>query len=344
MNKPLLTRLITVTALLSSALPIFAAPMKFSSPVAAECYLNHHFDAGCGYFDQGDWKAAAKQFSLALKALPCSPEGAEAHFYLGVCHFEMEDLEFANMEFNAYLKKSTNPNRFEEAVFYKFCIAEAFRCGARRRIFRLPYCPKWISARSLALTIYDEVIAALPNQDIAAEALYSKGCLLQKLKEYRESVEAFQQIIRRFPKHELAPQAYLKITAVYLEQSRIELQNPDLLALADLTVERFERDFPRDERIAEAKSRVQCIREGYAGGLCDIGRFYERMKKPFAALIYYKSAVEQFPGTSAAAFATRRIECLGEVAAECCVAEPESCTNENAEAEEELDPDLALEE
>ena len=101
----------------------------------------------------------------------------------------------------------------------------------------------------------------------------------------------------------MAPLAYLCINRVYVEQSLSEFQNPDLLALAQINYRKFARDFPKEERLAEAEADIHAIKEIYARGLYDTGQFYERVSKPKASVIYYLNAIKQFPDTHVADYA-----------------------------------------
>lgn len=266
-----------------------------------------HFNLGKKALDEGQWPEAVRQYRMVTSSFPNSTFAAESYFYLGVAYFNQRELDFANDAFSSYLRSKNNPRLFQEAVEYKCSIADQFAAGARRRVLGTKKLPKWASGTALALKIYDEVIAALPSHDIAARALYSKGALNWQLKNYRDSVEAFQMVIKRFPKNELAPESYVAISKVYLEQGRFEFQNPDVLAFAQINLRRFKQDFPREERIAEVESDLLAIKEIYAQGLYDTGQFYERIHQPKASIIYYHNAIEQFPETKVAELSRQRL-------------------------------------
>lgn len=283
----------------------------FRSEVEADCYLTKHYNLGCKYYNNEEWRKASSEFERVIFYFPCNDAAADASYYLAVSYFEMNEYDFANEEFSNYLKASQHPEFFEDAVAFKFCIAEHFKRGKKKHPFKMRYLPKWVSGQDSALVIYDEVVAALPNHELAIRALYSKGELLSSMREYRDSVEAYQTIIRRFPKNEIVPACYLKIADAYIEQARLEFQNPDILALAELNVRKFQNDFPRDERVAIAEESVRCIKEMYAKGLCDLGLFYERIHHPEAAAIYFQSSIEEFPDTRVAQFCRSRLICLG---------------------------------
>lgn len=266
-----------------------------------------HHKLALDAYEKADWKESARHFSILANSFRTSPTAMDASFFLGVCYFNMQEYEFANNAFSAYIGGKSHPKYFIEAIEYKFSVAEAFSNGAKRRFFSTKQLPKWASGDALGLEIYDEVIAALPSHDFAARSLYSKGRLLWQQKDYRNSVDCFQLLVKRFPKHELGPEGYLAITQVYLEQSKCEFQNPDILAFAELNLRRFKKQFPKEERLIQAEKNVLAIKEVYAAGLYETGLFYERTGKVAASIIYYKNAVQQFPETVIAKWCTRRL-------------------------------------
>lgn len=303
----------------------------FTSEEEADNYLTTHYNRGCEHYNRQKWRRASSEFEKVIYFFPNSEDAAKASYFLAICYFEMKEYDFANEEFSNYLKASHHPAFFEDAVYYKFCIAEYFKSGKKRRPFKMRYLPKWISAQDSALTIYDEVVAAFPNHELTIRALNSKADLLKSMGEYRDCVETYQTIIRRFPKDEIVPACYLNIAETYDLQSRYEFQNPDILAFAELNVRKFKDDFPRDDRVIIAEESVCRIKEMYAKGLCDLGLFYERMEQPDAAAIYYQSSIEEFPDTRVAEFCRSRLICLGyakEEAPVSCEEEPNACIDE----------------
>ncbi|MBS4167393.1 outer membrane protein assembly factor BamD [Parachlamydia sp. AcF125] len=273
--------------------------------------MHVHYNLGVQAYNQENWHEAAKQFHIVTSNFSSSSWAQEALFFLGVANFQLEEFELANRAFTEYLSAHGCPEHFETAIEYKFAIAEKFREGARRHLLGTKQLPKWASGESLALQIYDEIIVAVPSLDIAAQALYSKGLYLWELKEFRESVESFQLLIRRFPKHELVPESYVAISQVYLDQSSAELQNPDILAFAEVNKRKFEKDFPGEERLLEVEANVVKIKEIYARGLFETGSFYERKGYPKAAAIYYQNTIAKFPGTQIAERCRKRLFALG---------------------------------
>ena len=170
--------------------------------------------------------------------------------------------------------------------------------------------PKWLSAKDLAVEIYDEVIATLPRHELASEALYRKGKLHYELEDFKASIEAYQTLIRRFPKHTRAPDSYVGIAHVYLKQCEVEFKDPDFLDLARLNVKKFREDFPAEDRLESAQTMLLDMEERYAADLYETGQFFERTKKPKAAALYYHNIKSRYPDTKAAQNSEKRLQKL----------------------------------
>lgn len=272
--------------------------------------VEKHYQLGQRAMEARDWCESSRHFLIVATHFPKSDFYQDSLYYLGLSYYHQAEFDFANDSFNAYLKCQSNPKYFEDVISYKFAIAEKFKAGAKRRFFGTRKLPKWAPGKSLATQIYDEVISTLPCHEYAARALFAKGEIHREEEQFKEAVDSLQTLIRRFPKHELTPEAYLVINDIYLEQSIVEFQNPDLLALAQINLKRFQLEFPRDERIQVAQERVNNIQEIYAKGLYETGQFYERTCRSNASIIYYMKAIRQFPETEIAQLCRNRLMSL----------------------------------
>lgn len=255
-----------------------------------------------------------KSLILSVKALLAhhteSPFNAEAYYYQGVAYYNLGDYDLSNKSLTQYLRNETTPKFFEDAIEYKFHIAEKFYEGAKRHLLGIETMPKLLPARDEALDIYEEIIITLPRHDLTAQSLYKKGCILYDFSDYKLSVEAFQILIRRFPKHYLAPEGFIGIQKVYLKQAELEFPDPDVLELAEINLRKFQESFPGEPRIEEAKKMLVKMEDCFAEDLFETGGFYERTKKDDAAMIYYTSVISEYPNSSYAEKAKKHLEKL----------------------------------
>ncbi|MBI2743853.1 MAG: outer membrane protein assembly factor BamD [Chlamydiales bacterium] len=277
---------------------------------AATMSVQEHYSAAMTAYQKKKWDELVKQAIIVTKNFPDSPFAQEALFYLGVGYFNQKEYELANEEFSTYLKKQTTPKHFEEAIEYKFAIAEMFQKGARKHLMGWKSMPKWVPAREEALAIYDEVITALPHHDLGAKALYGKAKLLLKDEDYKVCIETYQTLIRRFPKNALAAQSYLGIGEVYLTQCENQYPDPDFLDLAEINLRKFKLDFPQNEQVEQAEEMLAKMQEIYAKNLFETAQFFERTKKIDASIIYYKKIVASYPSTRCAELSQQRLHKL----------------------------------
>ncbi len=251
-----------------------------------------------------------RQATIIIKNFPDTPFHQESFYFMGSAYFGLQDYDIANQHLSTYLRKQTALQHFRDAIELKFQIAEKFRHGSKKHIGGVELLPKWMPAKDIALKIYDEVISALPNDDLAAKALYGKGVIQCEDEEFTASVETYQTLIRRFPKHPLAPDAYVEITRVYLIQSQEKYPDADYLDLASINLRKFRQDFPMDLRVEEAEKIFGSMQEVFAESFYEIAQFYERAKKPHASILYYSKIIKSFPNTKSAELSKKRLNVL----------------------------------
>jgi outer membrane protein assembly factor BamD (BamD/ComL family) len=290
-----------------AAYTVKAGKLMNVNEVATQSVQDHFSVLSKAYLDK-QWEKVVAEATIIIKNFSTTPFAHDALFYQGVAYYHLSNLEMANTQLGAYLKKQTTPKFFEEAIQVKFSIAEQFQKGAKKHLLGFESMPKWVPAREDALAIYEEVITALPNHDLAAQALYGKAKLYFKDEDYKPSIEAYQTLIRRFPKHHLAAESYIGISEVYLTQCQVEFPDTDFLDLAEINLKKFRLDFPKEERLATAEKMLLDMQEIYAKGLYETGAFFERTKKPDAAAIYYTKVTHSFPGTKAAQLSAQRLQ------------------------------------
>lgn len=260
--------------------------------------------------NQKNWKDVVYFSKMIQLHYPKNNFSQDVTFYLAEAYYNQNELELASSLFSKYLTQEITPKFFEKAILYKFEIAKKFYDGAKKHFLGIKKMPKLLSAKEDALKIFDEVISVLPNDPLGAQSMYYKAKLQFIFEDYKESIETFQSLIRKFPKHELAIESFLEIEKVYLVQADPKRQDPDLLDMAEVNLQKFKEAFPKEEKIALMEKDLSLIKEKYAKGLFEIGDFYERTKKSEAALIYYNKVISAFPSSEMAALSQKRINRL----------------------------------
>ncbi len=272
--------------------------------------VQEHYGLAKEALESEDWPELIRQSRILMKNFSETVFAQDVHFYMGMAYYHLGELDIANQNFSQYVKDQFTPKFFEETIRYKFLIAKAFQTGAKRRFFGSENMPRWVSGKREAIEIYDEVITALPQHDLAVESLFGKAGILFEEQDFKESIEVFQTLLRRFPRSPLARDSYVAITQVYKTLSEKEYADPDFLDLAEINLKKFKMDFPRDPKIAEAEEVFHSMTEVYARDLYKTAQFYERTKKPKASIIYYTKITTKYPHTQTAVKSQERLDIL----------------------------------
>lgn len=242
----------------------------------------------------GKYKYSTRLFKELQRRYPKSPFYAESVFRIAEMEFEKNELAAANALLTQYLALDSNVSHLEEAIRMKFSIATQYEKGYRDHLMGLKKMPKVFTDKELALEIYEEIIISMPRHELAAESLFRKGVMLLADKDFKESVESFQTLIRRFPTNPLAPESYLEVGRVYMQQMKQEFPDPDLYDLALINFEQFKKHFPTEPRVQVLEKQLLSLQESLAKQLFEIGAFYQRTKKYNAASLYYSIIVHRY--------------------------------------------------
>ncbi len=258
----------------------------------------------------GDWWAVIDYANIISYNFPTSPFAQEISYIIGEAYYKLNQLEYANEAFTAYLNHAVAPKHFEEAIEYKFNIAQRFASGEKKHLFNSGKMPAWVPAREDSLTIFDEVIAAQPHSELAVKALLLKAQTQAYLEDFKPSLETLDLLIRRFPKHELAVEAYLEKEKVFLLQCQAKNLDPDVLDMAEVNLRKFRLAFPREVRLREGEKLYAQMQEIFAQNLYETGYFFEKTKKTPASIIYYNKVIAKYPKTEAAAAALEKLKSI----------------------------------
>ncbi|MDE3055770.1 MAG: outer membrane protein assembly factor BamD [Verrucomicrobiota bacterium] len=287
-------------------LPFFVATALFAAEgpsvleythVLQEALENHEWSRAVGY---------AKEISTSYGK---SPFAAEIPYILGEAYFHLEEWDKANESLSDYLTKAASPKHFEDALNYRFQIAEKFREGAKKPLFGVSWLPRLLSGEEDALSIYEDLITSMPHEQIAAQALLGKAEIQARWEEYKPSLETLDLLIRRFPKHDLAAEAFLQKGHIYAAQLQ-ERNDPALLDLAEMNLKKFRLAFPREGRVEWVEKEFKEMRESFAGYLMETAAFFEKTKKIPASILYYSKIVSQYPETESSGIAKERLDRL----------------------------------
>jgi outer membrane protein assembly factor BamD (BamD/ComL family) len=272
--------------------------------------VEEHYQNGLDALKTHNWNQAASEFRIVTINFPDASLTCEAFYYYGVALYELGEYDLADSQLKEYLLKNSSAEHLEDVYRYKLSIADKFAQGCKRHMFNSSSFPSIMSAEDLAEELYTEVSIALPNHALAAQALLGKAKLFFNEENFSQAADVYQTTIRRFPISQQALTAYQGIALCYMEQIKRQLQNLDLITLAEINCAQCKRDFPQAQENTALETSLKEMKDLYAKALFETGQFYERTKQPKASALYYHLSLSSFPESSVASMAKERLKDL----------------------------------
>lgn len=314
MNRPLATLMIFTASLLLVSAPSADAAWVWSPQTgwigpggAVKDTPEEQLAFATEFFERQDYERARKEFKKLLKAYKESREAAEAQYHLGRCFEEEGDYYKAFLEYRKAVQTYPSTKRFDDILEREYQLGNYFLAGRKRKVFGAAAI---LPARDKAIEIFQAIVDDGPFSEYGQLAQYKLGLAHMALGDYEPAVSAFEQVLSRYPDSPLIDDARFQIAQASLKgtfKAGYD-QSPTDLAVRELQT--FLREYPGSELVTDASKRLEDLRERRAEHEYQVGQFYERQRRPDAALIYYETIVDQFAQSSWAPRAAQRIQIL----------------------------------
>jgi len=162
----------------------------------------------------------------------------------------------------------------------------------------------------LAGALFDEVERQHPYSVWARRAELMSAFSYYLSRDYTESTNSAQRFLSIHPGNRDAPYAYYIIAINYYEQIADVTRDQRITQQALDAFGEVIRRYPDSTYAADAKLKVDLVRDHLAGKEMEIGRFYQNRGQWLAATIRFRTVVDKFDTTSHTAEALERLtEC-----------------------------------
>ena len=149
-----------------------------------------------------------------------------------------------------------------------------------------------------AAALFDEVERQHPYSPWARRAQLMSSFSYYLARNYPQAIQSAQRFLSIHPGNKDAPYAYYLIALSYYEQISDVERDQKITQQALNALEEVNRRFPQSEYAADARLKIDLVRDHLAGKEMEIGRFYEKTGKWLAARIRFQTVVEQYDTTS----------------------------------------------
>jgi outer membrane protein assembly factor BamD len=139
-------------------------------------------------------------------------------------------------------------------------------------------------------------------------AQYGIGQALEKSGSITATVNAYQQVVDRYPNSDVAPNAMYQIGYVYFQASRDTGYDQTAAVRAQEAFEDFLLRYPNSEKVPQAQDNLKTLQSRKTQNSYAIAKFYDKQKNYKAAYVYYNEVIQQQPDSPDAEKAKQRMD------------------------------------
>ena len=241
-----------------------------------------------------------------VRRFPRSDIAAHAQYKSGQMYERTGDLQRAFAEYQALVEKYSRSPDFEPALQAQYNIAKAYLDGKRVTIYGVPTLPSMSKAQSM----FEKIVRNAPYSRFAPLAQYGVGQALEKTGNNTAAINAYQQVVDRYPNSDVADSAMYQIGYVYFRASRETGYDETSAVRAQEAFEDFLLKYPNSDKAPQARDNLRTLQGRKTQDFYSIARFYDKQRKYKAAYTYYNEVVQQQPDSQQAQRAKARMDQL----------------------------------
>lgn len=280
-----------LSALLGASL---FCPGQYSRATEDEVALKL-YQRGMKLTADGDLDAALDRFNTIATRYRRSETSAQALWEIYRIREQRSESQDAFEALNRLVTEQ--PGHFEKAHAAQFRIVQRLlsQTGQGKRLLDTDKAPAKIPAEVL-VAMLKVIIKNGPTSEIGIQAHYLLGIALERADKKLEAITAHEDFAENNPKHELADDASYQVAYIrYKDWRSMRGDSPHQREAAALALSWFIARFPESEKVAQARSCLQEVRQAEQRELRSLARYYENQGNSKAAATYYQQLGLQFP-------------------------------------------------
>ncbi len=149
-----------------------------------------------------------------------------------------------------------------------------------------------------AAALFDEVERQHPYSVWARRAQLMGAFSYYLGGEYTQAIQGAQRFLSVHPGNRDAPYAYYLIAMSYYEQINDVTRDQKITQQAQDALGELMRRYPTSRYAADARLKLDLVRDHLAGKEMEIGRFYERRRQWLAATLRFRRVIDQYQTTT----------------------------------------------
>jgi outer membrane protein assembly factor BamD len=239
-----------------------------------------------------------------VRRFPRADIAPTAQFNSGRMYQHQGKLDAAFNEYQGLVEKYPRSSEFEPALEAEYTIAKAYLDGKRVDVYGVPTLPSMPKAQEM----FRKIVTNAPFSKMAPLAQYGIGQALEKQGSIVSAVNAYQQVVDRYPNNDVAADAMYQIGYVYFQASRETGYDQTAAVRSQEAFEDFLVRYPNSSKVAQAQDNLKALQGRKSSDSYNIARFYDKQKNYKAAYVYYNEVLQQQPDSQEAQRAKDRMD------------------------------------
>lgn len=273
---------------------------------ADEADANAMLELGKSKLRTNNTAAAHRTFKKLIKKYPRAQATAEARFLSGQIYINKEKWVKAFRSFQEVIRRSPEYENFNQIIGAQFECATALMEGARGRIL-------WIipgfKQYSQSVNQFEQIVRNAPYSDYAPLALMNIAIVSEMQDKPEDAIDALDRLINYYPQSMLAPDAYYNMAQTYSDLVEGPQYDQGSTRQAISYYEDFLALFPESNYLGEVESKLESMEDLLARSRLNLGDFfYNYRSNNTAALVFYNDTITLAPESAAAEEARLRIQ------------------------------------
>ncbi|WP_246248477.1 outer membrane protein assembly factor BamD [Sphingomonas hominis] len=158
-----------------------------------------------------------------------------------------------------------------------------------------------------AAALFDEVERQHPYSVWARRAQLMGAFSYYLARDYTNAIQGAQRFLSVHPGNRDAPYAYYLVALSYYEQISDVTRDQKITTQAQESLGELVRRYPNTRYAADARLKLDLVRDHLAGKEMEVGRFYERRRQWLSATLRFRKVIDEYQTTTHAPEALMRL-------------------------------------
>ncbi|WP_411825816.1 tetratricopeptide repeat protein [Luteolibacter sp. AS25] len=259
--------------------------------------------------DRGKRSSAIKQYGKVADKYPMAPSSADARFRQAELLEQSGEVLKSFDAYQKFLITYQGSGRYSEALRRQAKMAQGAADGEVKNSFL--GLKSRLDTKKVA-EMLGKVRDNAPRSETSAKAQFTIGELYQSRGETKDSINAYQQLVKDQPDSKYSAEALFRVGVVLMAAADAGNHNQANLDLAGEAFDDYLLQYPGHAKNAEARKLRNSLKGRDLEQSLDIAEFYYRSEQYESAKVYYREVVKNSKFGTAHDKAQARLKELGE--------------------------------